>query len=456
MSRTKASRAHGRVRARPGQPGLDVVAVRGRGPIRRALDGLTSTFARAATVLVVAVSLVAAAAALLLTSLGSRTWSSSAEIAPQLSLLDGENGTNVFSLNIDGAKRFVDAQVSLMKGRDVLQPVATAAGVPTEAFASRAAVAPGPSGATVILTVRDAEPRQAEALADDLIKSYAKVRGDQVHALAQSRYDAISSQLDEQRRLGLSGSELAAQLQRDLAAIYVPLNAGPSSVLTRVSSPSVAKPTPRGAVTKALIAFVGTAALVSAVLLARRLTSDRVLGGGDLPTGPGVSALGLLRNGDGDDRAAAQAAALLGRGVGPPSCLVVLSASSKRFDEVAAVALTRGLRAVGRPVLLVDRNGASPGLGPPGLQMAPDAGPAGSVSVQRSAAEEGPGVLAVVAGGWATRLPALVSSLDPKSVLCLVAQQGCSRAELEASLSTIRQVSDLPVGILLLPGRSLP
>jgi len=236
MSRTKASRAHGRVRARPGQPGLDVVAVRGRGPIRRALDGLTSTFARAATVLVVAVSLVAAAAALLLTSLGSRTWSSSAEIAPQLSLLDGENGTNVFSLNIDGAKRFVDAQVSLMKGRDVLQPV---------------------------------------ALADDLIKSYAKVRGDQVHALAQSRYDAISSQLDEQRRLGLSGSELAAQLQRDLAAIYVPLNAGPSSVLTRVSSPSVAKPTPRGAVTKALIAFVGTAALVSAVLLARRLTSDR-------------------------------------------------------------------------------------------------------------------------------------------------------------------------------------
>lgn len=398
------------------------------------LDRVARTFGRAAASLVLAVALLAALVALGLNALTATTWTSSTQIAPQLSLLDGGLGTNVYSLNIDGAKRFVDSQVALMTGDDVVGPVARSSGLSLDAFRERLRVNPGSSGATIVVSVRDRDPDRAQSLATALVASYGKVRAQQVRDLAQTPFDALTSQLDLERRRGLSNSELSNQLQRDIAGLYGAMAAGPSSVLTVVSSASTAKMTPRGTVTKPLIAFVGTAALAVAVLMALRSLGDRVLAAGDVPEGDRVTALGLLPRLHADEVAAAQAAALLSTSAAPPTCILVLSATPENLDEGAAAALARGLSSSGRPAHTVGLFGAS------------------HVATDLADSHD----LLVVAGGWATQLPELLSALDSGTVICLAVKQGSHRPELEAALASLRQVTDLPVGVLLLPGRSLP
>lgn len=401
------------------------------GPLRWLLDRATSSFARTATAVVLVLGALAATVAVGLTLASSRSWTSTEEFAPQLSLLDGGNGTNVYSLNIDGAKRFVDAQVALLKGRDVLGPVAANVKESYDDLASVVDVHAGSSGATVVVSVRDPEPARAQALTQAVVDSYTTVRSAQVRALAQGQADALSDQLDEQRRLGLSGSELAAQLQRDLAQLYVPLKAEPSSVLTVVSSASTPTPTPRGTAKVLVIAFLGTAALASAVLLGLRVVSDRILGPRDVPVSPGVVSVGLLRSHDPLEVASGYAAALLATAATHPECLLVLSATPEDLDEQAATALTAGLVASGRPARRLSLLSHAPG-----------------------GAQSGP--LAVVAGGWASQVPELLQGLDASTVVCVVARQGVHRSELEAALASVRQVCALPLGVLLLAGRSLP
>ncbi|MGZ6827614.1 MAG: hypothetical protein ACXVGH_12560, partial [Mycobacteriales bacterium] len=125
---------------------------RGRsGPLRGLRDRATSSFARSATAVVLVLGALAATVAVGLTLASSRTWTSTEEFAPQLSLLDGGNGTNVYSLNIDGAKRFVDAQVALLQGRDVLGPVAADVHESYDDLARAVDVKAGASGATVVV-----------------------------------------------------------------------------------------------------------------------------------------------------------------------------------------------------------------------------------------------------------------------------------------------------------------
>lgn len=391
-------------------------------------SSLTSSFARTTTTATLVLSLLAAGVAFGLSLRAERTWSSSTEIAPQLSLLDGGNGTNVFSLNIDGAKRFVDAQVALINGREVLGPVEQAAGMSAEEFDEHLDVEPGESGATVVITVRHPDSAQAPRFARGVVEAYRTVRTQQLRSLARSRYEVIARQLGEQRLLGLGSSELALQLQRDLAQVLVPLEAGPESVLTVVSSPSRPERTPRRSLLQALIAFVATAGLVTAVLLALRALSDRVIDPADLRDVEGGTPLGLLSRRDGPDVAAAHAAALLALPAVPASRIVVLSASAEALDEEVAQALADGLVTSGRPAQAV---------------ASPDA-------------EGSPDVLPVAAGGWATQLPERLAALDPGTALCLAVRQGTPFAEVRASLASIRQVSALPVGLLLLPGRTLP
>ncbi len=392
------------------------------------LSRATSSFLRSATVLVVVLAGLAAVVALAVSSTAPTRWASSTEVAPQLSLLDGSNGTNVFSLNIDGAKRFIDSQVALMSGRDVLRPVELSSSLSSAALQDRLEVKAGASGATVVITTRDTDPTRAYEITAAVVDSYRTVRAQQLRALAKTRYDVISSQLDEQRLLGLSAGELSLQLERDLAAILVPLNAGPTATLTVVSSPSLPEPAPNGGVLKALIAFLATAALVSSVLLLRRATLGRVLDARDIEVPAGAAVLGLLRRHDGTDVAGDRAASLLALPATAPTEVLVLSAVPEPVDVVAAQALVAGLLAAGRPAQLL-RSPDDPRL-----------------------ADH----LAIRARGWATQLPEADAALPPSTVLCLVLVQGMSRAEVHAAVTSVRQVSALPMGLLLLQGRTLP
>lgn len=421
-------RTRGRLRAAgPVAPAVSA----GPGPRRRwdpLVSRATSSFPRTALVLVGGLAALAAVVALLVSSAAPTRYTSSTEVAPQLSLLDGSSGTNVFSLNIDGAKRFIDSQVALMSGRDVLTPVEKSSGLSSTELTSRLDVKPGDSGATVVVTATDTDPTRAYEVTAAVIDSYRTVRAQQLRTLAKTRYDVIQSQLDEQRLLGLVSGELALQLQRDLAAILVPLNAGPGATLTVVSSPSLPEPAPKGGVLKALLAFVATAALVGAVLLVRRATGDRVLDARDIKALPGTTVLGLLRRHDGDEVAADRAASLLSLPVTAPTEVLVLSALPEPLDQTASRALLAGLLASGRPAQLI-------------------------TSPDETRLE---GHLVVRPRGWATQLPELDEPLPASTVLCLVLVQGMTGAEVHAAITSVRQVSALPIGLLLLQGRTLP
>ncbi|MGZ6827177.1 MAG: hypothetical protein ACXVGH_10325, partial [Mycobacteriales bacterium] len=83
--------------------------------------------------------------------------------------------------------------------------------------------------------------------------------------------------------------------------------------------------------------------------------------------------------------------------------------------------------------------------------------PARRTGLQASGSSGGaPGALAVVAGGWASQVPEVLQALSPSTVVCVVARQGVHRSELDAALASVRQVCALPLGVLLLAGRSLP
>ncbi len=394
----------------------------------RVLSPLTSSFARAATATVLLLSALAASVALLAANAAPTRWTTTAEVAPQLSLLDGSSGTNVFSLNIDGAKRFIDSQVALMKGREVAAAVRQATGLTPEDLKDRVKVTPGLSGATVLVTTTDPDRTSAYELANAVVDSYRTVRGQQLRALAKTRYDVISSQLDQQRLLGLSTGELALQLQRDLAAILVPLNAGPAATLTVVSSAGLPEPAPRGALLKAILAFVATAAAGTSVLLVRRAIGDRVLDPRDIAPEVDSTVLGLFRRHDGPDVAADRVATLLSLGGPKPTEILVLSALPEPLDEQAAHILLAGLRAAGRPAQLV------------------------AAEAQERLADH----VHVTPRGWATQLPELDLELGDSVVLCLALVQGMSAAEVHAAVASVRHVTALPLGLLLLQGRTLP
>ena len=394
----------------------------------RVLGPFTSSFGRAATATVLLLAGLAAAMALLAASAAPTRWTTTTEVAPQLSLLDGSSGTNVFSLNIDGAKRFIDSQVALMEGREVVAAVGQAIGLSADDLKARVKVTPGLSGATVVVTTTDPDRSRAYELANAVVNSYRTVRGQQLRALAKTRYDVISSQLDQQRLLGLSSGELALQLQRDLAAILVPLNAGPAATLTVVSSAGVPEPAPKGALLKAVLAFVATAAAATTVLLLRRAMGDRVLDPRDIAPTAGTTVLGLVRRHDGPDVAADRVATLLSLGGPRPTEILVLSALPERLDEQAAQILVTGLRAAGRPAQLV------------------------TGEEQERLADH----VHVTPRGWATQLPELDLELADSAVLCLALVQGMSAAEVHAAVASVRHVTALPLGLLLLQGRTLP
>jgi len=397
---------------------------RRRVPLR---SRLTSSFAGAAIATVLVLSTLAAVVAGVLASAAPTRWTTTTEIAPQLSLLDGGNGSNVFSLNIDGAKRFIDSQVALTVGRDVLVGVQGKSGLTPKELRRRIDVEAGKSGATVLITVTDADRTRAFELAGAVVTSYRTVRHQQLRAVAAARADVIQTELDVQRVLGLSDSELSLQLQRDLAAILVPLNAGPAATLTVVSSPSVPEPASNGAVVAALIAFVATSAVAGSILLLRRAMRDRVLSLGDLGSIPGMSPLGLLRRHEGDDVAAARVAQLMALPDTKPDEIVVLSALPEPLDERAGRFLLAGLLASGRPAQV---------LGPDDVPL--------------------PEHILISPRGWATQFPELARELSPSTVVCLVLAQGMSGAEARAAIASVRQVTTRATGLLLVQRRALP